>query len=321
VKAEAREEAWMPLKELKTETENTLIIERILHAKRYSLTLNKNLCVGCEICQIICPREAIEIRKTPKKNGEKAQRPVFDVSEEKCSYCGMCEPICPFNAIEVRVDQQHKVPVLETGSFPELIREIEVDPSKCDVGCVDCEEACPLDLIKVTVSTPDGKEINPQEAEALPSQEGLKVKVDIKKDLCPCCRLCEMKCPKGTIHVRKLMHGIFKINLEKCPVDCSDCLDVCPIPGALYLDGSDNKVHPNETFCVFCGVCKIVCPEEGALILERKLIHHTPVSSGAWNKALEKLTSTKEYSKEAKTKALTKIQKMAEKRLLLKEVA
>lgn len=311
----------MPMKEVKTETEDALTIERVLHAKRYSLALDKSLCVGCEICQIICPREAIEVKKIPKKNGEKAQRPVFDVSEQKCSYCGMCEPICPFNAIEVRVDQQHVVPVLEKGSFPELIKEIEVDPTICDVGCMDCEEACPLNLITVTALTPDGREIKPEEARSLPNKENLKVKVDIKKNLCPGCRLCEMKCPNGAIRVRKIMHGILRINPEKCPVGCQDCLDVCPIPGALYLDEKDGKVHPNETFCVFCGVCKLVCPVEGALVLDRRMVRHTPVSSGAWNKALEKLTSTKEYSKEAKTKSSTKVQKIVEKRLLLKEVS
>jgi 4Fe-4S ferredoxin len=311
----------MPLKELKTETENLLSIERILHAKRYSLTLDKSLCVSCEICQIVCPREAIEIKKIPKKNGEKAQPPIFDVSEQRCSYCGMCEPICPFSAVEVRVDQQHVVPVLEKESFPELIREIEVDPTKCDIGCVDCEEACPLNLISVKVLTTDGKEISLDEAETLTNKEKLKVEVDIKKNLCPCCRLCEMKCPEGAIRVRKIMHGILKIDFEKCPPDCRDCLDVCPIPGALYLNENDNKVHPDETFCVFCGTCKIVCPVENALILERRSIHHTSVSSGAWNKALEKLTSTKEYSKEAKTKGLSKAKKMVEKRLLLKEAS
>ncbi len=311
----------MPLKELKTETKNVLTIERVLHAKRYSLTLDKTLCVGCEICKIVCPREAIEIKKMPKKNGERAQRPMLDVSKQKCSYCGMCEPICPFNALEVRVDQQHTVPVLEKGSFPELIREVEVDASKCDIGCIDCKEACPLNLITVTVLTPDGREITPEEAKPLSSKQTLKVEADIKKNFCPCCLLCEMKCPKGSIHIRKIMHGILRINSEKCPTDCQDCLDVCPLPGALYLNGNDNKVHPNETFCVFCGVCKIVCPVEEALTLERKMIRHTPVSSGAWNKALEKLTSLKEYSKEAKTKSLSKAKKMVEKRLLPKEVS
>ncbi len=311
----------MPLKELKTDTENTLTIERILHTKRYSLTLDKTLCVGCEICQITCPREAIEIKKTPKKNGEKAQRPIFDVSEQKCSYCGMCEPICPFSALEVRVDGQRMVPVLEKESFPKLIREIEVDPTKCDIDCIDCQEVCPLNLISVKILAPGGKEISPEEARSMPNKENLKVKVNIEKNLSPCCRLCELKCPKGAIHVRKIMHGILRINLEKCPDGCQDCLDICPIPGALYLDESDRKVHTNETFCVFCGTCTIVCPVKEALVLDRRTIHHTPVSSGAWNKALEKLTSAKEYSKEAKTKALTKAKKMAEKRLLLKEAS
>jgi len=311
----------MPLKEHKTENEEMLTIERILHAKRFSLTLDKSLCVGCEICQITCPREAIEVTKIPKKNGEKAQRPRFDVSEQKCSYCGMCEPVCPFNAIEVRVNQQHTVPVLEKGSFPELIRDIEVDPTKCDIGCIDCEEACPLNLITVTVHTPDGKEVKPEKAKTLLNKETLKVKIDIKKDFSPCCRLCEVTCPEGAIRVRKIMHGLLKINLEKCPPGCQDCLDVCPIPDALYLDETDRKVHPNETFCVFCGTCRIVCPVEDALILERRSIRHTPVSSGAWNKALEKLTSTREYSKSAKTKGLAKAKKMVEKRLLMKEAS
>lgn len=305
----------MPLKELRLETKNTLTIERVLHARRYSLTLDKGKCVGCELCEIICPREAIEIRTVLKKDGEKASRPVFDVSKEKCSYCGMCEPICLFDALEVKVNQQHTVPVLEKGSFPELIREIEVDSTKCDIGCIECERACPLDLIKVTILRPNGLEITPEEAETLAERENLKVDVDVKKDCCPCCLLCETRCPNEAIHVRKTMHGILRINSEKCPTGCHDCLDVCPIPGALYMDLSGNKVQPNETFCVFCGVCRIVCPVEEALVLERKMIRHTPVSSGAWNKALEKLTSVKEYSKEAKTKSLAKAKQMVERRL------
>ena len=305
----------MPMKELKTNTKSEQIIERLLHTKRYSLTLDKNLCKSCEICAAICPREAITVVKTPKKDGEKAKPPTIDISAQKCSYCGMCEPICPFNAIKVRVNNEHLVPVIEKESFPSLIREIEVDTSKCDVGCVDCEKSCPLNLIKVTILTHDGKEVKAEDAKAQPKKQDLKVKVDIKKDVCPCCRLCEFKCPKDAIHVRKIMHGVLDINTEKCPPKCQDCRDVCPIPDALILE-SDGKIHPNETFCVFCGTCKLVCPVEGALKMDRKSIHHTPVSSGAWNKALEKLTSSTEYSKEAKLKGWMKAQKAVEKRLV-----
>lgn len=309
----------MPVKELRTENENELTIERLLHAKHYALTLNKSLCVGCEICKLTCPREAIEIKKQPKQQGQKVRHPVFDVNVQKCTFCGMCEPICPFNALQVKVNDAPFVSVVEKESFPELIHEVEVDATRCDADCVECEKACPLNLIKVSLLTPDGKPISHNEAGSYPHKNDLNVQVDIKKDLCPCCRLCEMKCPEGAIHVRKIFHGVLDINLEKCPPDCRDCLDVCPIPGALFLDG-DSKVHPNEAFCVFCGSCKIVCPVADALTMERHSVHHTPVKSGAWNKAIEKLTSTKEYSKESQTKRALKVQQSIEKRTLLKGV-
>jgi len=307
----------MPMKELKTDNENGLTIERLLHAKHYALTLNKSQCVGCEICKVICPREAIEIRKQTKQQGQKALKPIFDVNPQKCSYCGMCEPICPFDALRVTVNGEHVVPVVEKESFPELIHEIEVDQSKCNLDCVECEKACPLNLIKVTLHTPEGKEISRDEANSYSNKDDIKVQVGIRKEQSPCCRLCEVKCPEGAIHVRKIFHGLLDISLEKCPSECQDCLDVCPIPGALFLD-SDGKVHPNETFCVFCGACRIVCPVEGALTIERRSVYHTPVKSGAWNKAIEKLTSTKEYSKESQTKRALKVLQSIEKRTALK---
>ncbi|KPV64463.1 MAG: F(420)H(2) dehydrogenase subunit I [Candidatus Bathyarchaeota archaeon BA2] len=295
----------MPMKLLKTETENELKVEMILHAKRYSLTLNKARCTGCGICKEICPREAIEIKKVPKAEGEEAKPPTIDVSEEKCHYCGMCEPICPFGAPEVMVGGEHVVPVIKTESFPQLIREIEVDATRCPLDCVDCEEACPLELIKVSVHTPEGEEVT--DIESRQNKENLTVTVDIEKNFCPCCRLCEIKCPEDAIHVLKIFHGNLRINREKCPKDCQDCLDVCPIPEALYLS-EDGKIHVNELYCVYCGVCKIVCPEDEALEFNRTYIRHTPVRSGAWNRALEKLTSTEVMKKELQTKSSKKAQ-------------
>jgi 4Fe-4S ferredoxin len=302
------------MKLLKTETENQLVVERILHAKRYSLTLDRTLCTGCGICKEICPREAIEIKTVPRAEGEKAKPPTIDVDEKKCQYCGICESICPFGALKVRVDGEHVIPVIKTESFPQLLREIEVDTTKCDAGCVECEEACPLNLIKVTVRTPDGEEV--KDIESRPDKENLTVDVEIKKDLCPCCRLCAVKCPEDAIRVRKIFHGIIRINREKCPEGCQDCLDVCPITGALYVSEEDQKVHVNELFCVYCGVCKIICPVEDALELQRTYIRHTPVHSGAWNKALEKLMSINGMTKELRTKSLTKLRESVEKRLV-----
>jgi 4Fe-4S ferredoxin len=299
------------MKLLKNETENELLIGMILHAKRYSLTLDKTRCTGCGICMEICPREAIEIKKTPKADGEKAKPPTIDISEEKCHYCGMCDPICPFGALKVRINGEPMIPVINSESFPQLIREIEVDATKCDLDCVDCEKACPLNLIKISLHTPNGEEVT--DIKSRPNKENLTVTVDIEKTFCPCCRLCEMKCPEGAIHVEKTFHGNLRINREKCPESCQDCLDVCPIPEALYLS-DDGKVYVNGLYCVYCGVCRIVCPEEEALELHRTYIRHTPVHSGAWNKALEKITSTKVMTKELRTKSSTRAKESVRKR-------
>jgi len=301
------------MKLLKNETENELTIEMILHAKRYSLTLDKTRCTGCGICTEICPREAIETKKIPKADGEKTKSPTIDISEEKCHYCGMCDPICPFGALKVRINGEHVIPVIDSESFPQLIREIEVDTTRCDLDCVDCEKACPLNLIKVSVHDANGEEVT--DIKSRLNKENLTVTVDIEKNFCPCCRLCEMKCPEGAIHVEKTFHGNLRINREKCPEGCQDCLDVCPIPEALYLS-DDGKVYVNELYCVYCGVCRIVCPEEEALELHRTYIRHTPVHSGAWNKALEKLTSTKVMTNELRTKSSTKAKESIGKRFL-----
>ncbi len=305
----------MPLKTIKRDTAEALMLEWVLHVKNYKLTLDKNLCVGCQICTLACPKEAIKIEKQEKKAGEKPKKAIVDVDLTKCNFCGICDILCPYGAIKVTVNGEHLLSVVEKESFPQLIRDIQVDASKCPVDCVECEEACPLDLIKITRVTADGKVVENLEGLTKEQKKNVQVTVDVEKERCPCCRICEFKCPEGVMHVRKFFHGKIVIHPEKCPEGCTDCLDVCPITGALYLSEADNKVHVNEVFCVYCGACKIVCPVEEALELHRTKILHTPVSSGAWNKALERLASPLEMSKELKAKGSRKLMESVEKRL------
>ena len=285
-----------PIKLLKKENDNKLVIERILHSKNYAITLDKTKCKGCGICEQVCPREAIQTMKPEKKQGEKTKKPTVSIAKEKCNYCGMCDAICPFGAITVEIDGEHSRPVVESESFPELTRTIQVDQSKCNADCKELEQACPLDLIHVKVSDKDNQ-----------------VEVEIDKDSCPCCRLCETEVPNSPIHVEKMFKGNLRIDTKKCPEGCMDCVDVCPIPGVLVLSDSGN-VGFNEQNCVYCGVCKMVCPEEGALSLERTQISHTPVHSGAWNSALEKLASIKAVTKELQTKSTKRRKQSVENR-------
>ncbi len=302
----------MPMKLLKRENEEQIVIERAMHARRDRLTLEKRWCVGCGLCVITCPREAISLREITKDKEGNVQKPQIDIDEEKCHYCGICNTICIFGALTLSLDGEVKIPVAEAESFPELTKEVKVDPSKCDLECIDCEEVCPFDLIRVEVRDWKGNKI--EDVEAVEDKEGLTFNIEVDKAHCPCCRICAEKCPPGVMNVKKIFHGRIKINQEKCPEGCDDCLDVCPIPGVLYK-GEDGKVYVDDTFCVYCGTCKLVCPVEEALELQRAYISHAPVKSGAWNKALEKLTSTRGMAKELYSKGLFKLKESVERRM------
>jgi 4Fe-4S ferredoxin len=286
----------MVMKLSRTQTKEKLLVERIMYTKRYSLILDRERCVGCEICRIACPQEAITALKPAKIEGEKLNRPVVAIDETKCSFCGICNAICPFGALTLNVNDKAVVPVLEKEAFPQVIHEVIVDESKCPMDCIKCEEACPFNLIKVTADKASGS-----------------VRVNVDKGHCPGCRLCEVKCPYNAITVRKIVTGTIAINNAKCPDNCHDCVDVCPVPSVLSL--SDNgKVEVNETCCIYCGACKVICPVEEALHLQRDSVYHTPIHSGAWNKALERLTTVQGVTKELRSRSSVKARESVKRR-------
>jgi 4Fe-4S ferredoxin len=291
----------MPLKTVKQDAPDALTLEWVLQVKNYKLTLDKKRCVSCQICSLACPKQAIKIVKQPKIPGQKTKKPHVDIDLAKCNFCGICDVTCPHGAVEVTFNGSHDLSILAKDSYPKIIREITVNPQSCPKDCVECEEACPFSLIKVTKTT---------------DKKGSHLNID--KEHCPTCKVCEVKCPPGLIKVKKIFEGVACIDQEKCPLDCHDCLDVCPIPSALVL-GENNKVYVNETLCTFCGACKNVCPVPEALTVKRTGIHHTPIHSGAWNKTLERLTSSADSAKELRCVASKTRRKLVAQRFELEE--
>ena len=275
--------------------------------------------MGCQICSLACPKGAITVQKQPKIAGEKAKRPKVDVDLAKCNFCGVCDVTCPYGAVKVTLNGKNDLSLLAKESYPQLNREIVVDTNQCQKECVECENACPLSLIKVSKVGFDGKPVENIEALSPTQKKRVQVNLDIKKEYCPTCRVCEFKCAPGAIKVTKIIEGKTAINQEKCPEGCTDCLDVCPIKGALTL-GEDKKVHVNELYCTYCGACKVACPVDEALTLKRTKVHHTPIHSGTWNKALERITSPVDAVKELKATAAQKRRDLVARRFVLEEV-
>ncbi len=308
----------MPYKNRKTDTAEALTLEWILQVKNYRLALDKAQCKGCQICSLACPKGAITVAKRPKVAGEPAKKAKLDIDLAKCNFCGICDITCPYGAVKVTLNGQPNVLLVDKESFPTLIRDIRIDTKNCPKDCVACVEACPLEQLTVSKVTYDGKPVEDLNALTPSQRKHVQISVNIPKEKCPTCKACEYKCPAGVIKMRKTFEGRIAIDTAKCPEGCQDCVDVCPITGALAV--VDGKVHVNEATCIYCGACKIICPSTDALKLKRTKILHTPVHSGTWNKAMERITSPLDAAKELKATSGMHAKKIIAKRFVTEEI-
>jgi len=293
----------LPLKLYKNDDGQKLSIGQVLYAKRFNLTLDRKLCKGCDVCKVVCPREAISLKPLQKGADGKARAPLADIDVGKCDYHAICATMCPFGAITVSIDNQSHLPAVEKEAYPELVRQIEVNSDGCEPGCKICEEKCHLKVISVHFEPITAEEAAKRGIKVAPGAEPTRTIVEINKTHCACCKVCEAACPVHVIKVEKFFNGSIRIDQDVCPEGCHDCLDVCPV-NALYLEGG--KVYPNDEFCIYCRACVNVCPRPEALEVTRTSVRHTAVKSGAWNKSLEKLTSIAGVRRELTAKRMTK---------------
>jgi 4Fe-4S ferredoxin len=276
----------------KSKTLKRLALERITLSTRQIFTIDLERCVGCGICEKVCPEKALS-RPTPPtvKDGRLVRKIGVDIDDNKCTFCGECVPLCPMNAISIEIDGQEKVPVIEKEVFPNIFKRIDIEVSKCNPVCkLVCQEKCPVKALQVIVKReePEGEKI---------------IAVNIDRKLCIYCKQCEVACPLGAVHVIKPMKGSVELNINLCPQGCQACVDICPSKAIII--NHEGKPKIDQEFCIYCGACEEVCPEKAVKVVRTSILH-SEVKSGAWNEALEKITSYISLVKELNVKCKRK---------------
>ena len=56
-------------------------------------------CIGCKLCEAICPAQAITSEVGPRQNDGTRRTTRYDIDMVKCIYCGYCQEACPVDAI------------------------------------------------------------------------------------------------------------------------------------------------------------------------------------------------------------------------------
>ncbi|MHB9034770.1 MAG: 4Fe-4S dicluster domain-containing protein [Anaerolineae bacterium] len=279
---------------LKTKSPRGQLLLRPMVTRRYELHADYAKCCGCSICATVCPREAITLSPVRLDAGRVVGKPQVDIDEHKCSFCGECVALCPTYALTMLVNGLPENPVLKGKAFPYLVRKNVVDVAACqqsdDMSYVD---NCPVHAISATFTENDsGRKLHD---------------VAVDQQTCINCTRCMETGPVGGFTVTKPYQGRIWLNTSLCPSGCQACADICP-SHAITFDGT--KVAVDRRFCLFCSACENVCPAPGAVKAVRTGFVHTPISSGAWMNAVDKLVSFKEVAHEYDVKSQAKRRKL-----------
>uniref|UniRef100_A0A7J2TH02 4Fe-4S dicluster domain-containing protein n=1 Tax=Archaeoglobus fulgidus TaxID=2234 RepID=A0A7J2TH02_ARCFL len=211
--------------------------QTIMNKYNRSLEFHPELCRGCGVCESVCPKMAISIRR----NGKFFKAEI----SESCVVCGICADLCPYGAI--RGEESIYKELLEEIGF----EKIKVDESLC-ILCGLCMRECPRNAIRV-VRQVDKKKLR---------RGNFRI-----KEGCIDCRLCTEVCPTKAISVYK---GKPSIDYNRC-IFCEMCSRICPMNVLeVRCDSCRNleersfalsgRVIVDSNLCSTCGICAEICP-------------------------------------------------------------
>ncbi|MHA1374255.1 MAG: 4Fe-4S binding protein [Promethearchaeota archaeon] len=204
-------------------------------------------CIGCSLCKIVCPVDAIELGPIPEiaQNILNDSNPKLLIDYDKCCYCMLCAIVCPNDAFHENIEPEGEI---DLEQFPSIDKFYRIDEK-------DCIEDTKNETCKLCLSVRDRNHI---------------------KDYF----IIEKNCPTNCFHIDSPIEGevIIKKNmLHKCsPENCKACINICPVESFYIPETAEDvvkygKIACNEDQCFYCGACENSCPDD-LIIVNRKNI-------------------------------------------------
>ncbi|MFW9950775.1 MAG: 4Fe-4S binding protein [Candidatus Thorarchaeota archaeon] len=228
-------------------------------------------CIGCSLCKLVCPVDAIELGPIPEiaQNILDGTNPKLLIDHEKCCYCLLCVIVCPTDAFHENIKPEGYISLDE---FPSLDKFYKIDFDKCIED--KNNEVCLLCL-------------NVRERNQI--QEYYKI---------------SKECPANSFSINSPITGevIIKKNmLHKCdPQGCKACVNICPVQAFFIPESAEDvikygKIACNEEECFYCGACENSCPDDLIKVNRKDIKILNPKRKGnypwidSWIKSIKKI--------------------------------
>jgi MinD superfamily P-loop ATPase len=277
----------------KRESASTIELTLQMYQERVELRLDKTACLKCEVCSLVCPRQAVAV--TPTDTGLD-----ITIDHRLCVLCEICAHFCPTNAVTLKVNGVTKTIFADHQGLAPFYPKIGMDKGKCPEPCPQDEKGqehwcrqqlklvggelteCPKHCHKCLA-------VCPRQAIVL-DPEGLYTQPE--PDLCLRCSQCLAVCEQEALAVTPQFIGDLDIDDSKCPPDCLVCIEACPVK-AIVREGE--RVYGKTASCSYCGVCANIC-DYGAVTLTRSRVVAVPgLYSHAWEEAVNRLLSRERF--------------------------
>lgn len=238
---------------------------------RKKLTYDIKKCIGCSLCKLVCPVDAIELGPIPEiaQNIIDESNPKLLIDHDKCCYCMLCAIVCPNDAFHENIEPEGQIKLKE---YPSIGKFYKINMEKCIED--KNNEICNLCL-------------------QVRERNNVKDYYKISKE-------CPTKCftidspIEGEVIIKKNM-------LHKCdPQGCKACVNICPVESFYIPESAEDvlkygKIACNEDECFYCGACANSCPDDLIIVNRKNISIEDPKIKGnypwiqAWIKSIRKI--------------------------------